>query len=63
MSKASLHVKRLSDREIVHSVPITNLGERHVERVMTGMLRNMDTDKFFIDDDEVDKAREEAEAK
>ena len=38
----------------------TRLSERHVERVMMGMLRNMNTDDYFIDDSEIDQARKGA---
>lgn len=50
---ASLHVRDLKTREIVGSVPLSNASPRYVERVMQGMLRNMDTNRFYIDDEEV----------
>ena len=56
--KAYLIVRRLSDRQEVDRVGLTSLGERHVEKVMRGMLRNMDTDRYYIDDSEADAARE-----
>ena len=56
--KAYLRVRSFDTREIVHSVGLSNLKESHVEKAMMGMLRNMNTDKYFIDDSEVDAARE-----
>lgn len=55
--KAYLRVKRLGDGTVISSIGINNLSERHVERVMLGLLRNMDTDNYYIDDSEVDEAR------
>jgi len=56
---AYLRVRRLDTQEIVHSVPLQQSDLHHVERVMMGMLINMNTDKFYIDDSEADAAREE----
>jgi len=56
--KAYLRVRSFDTREIVHSVGLTNIGRSYVEKVMMGMLRNMNTDKYFVDDSEVDAARE-----
>ena len=55
--KAYLRVRKLADREIIDSVGVSCLSEHHVERVMRGMLMNMNTDEYFIDDSEVDEAR------
>lgn len=48
-------MRRLSNREIVHSVEVSNPTERKVERVVLGMLRNMNTDEYFVDDSEADE--------
>ena len=56
---AFLRVRDLHTRKIIDSVELTNLSENHVQRVMLGMLRNMDTDNYFIDDSEIDKARKQ----
>jgi len=56
--KAYLRVRSFDTREIVHSVGVEPYNLRHVEKVMMGMLRNMNTDKYFIDDSEVDAVRE-----
>lgn len=60
---AYLRIRRFDTREIVHSVGVSNLGEGYIERVMYGMLINMNTDQYFIDDSEVDEARKERERK
>lgn len=49
-----LKVVDLETREVVHKVEVTNDNPRHVEKVMLGMLRNMDTEKYFIDDSDFD---------
>ena len=51
--KAYLRVRRFDTNEIVHSVGLSSTHWRHVERVMMGLLRNMDTDRFYVDDSEV----------
>ena len=53
---AYLRVRRLDTRELVCSVGVKNVSEHYVERVMSGMLRNMAED-YYIDDSEVDAAR------
>lgn len=58
--KAYLRVRSFETREVVHSVGLTSLNENHVEKVMMGLLGRMDLDRYFIDDDEVIKAQEDA---
>ena len=57
--KAYLHVRDLTTRVCVHCVGLTDISDRHVERVMMGMLRNMNTDDYYIDDSDVDRAKKE----
>jgi len=52
---ASLHIRDIVTRDIVHSVVLSNTSERYVERVLRGLLRNINVDKYFVDDSEVDK--------
>ncbi len=59
---AYLVVRRLDDRSEVKRIGVSHLDDRYVGKVMSGLLRNMNKDKFFIDDTEVDKAIEEREA-
>lgn len=58
--KAILYVRELGTRKEVYRVALTTLNEARVEKVMAGMLRQMDTNKYYIDDSEVDAAREAA---
>ena len=48
----SLHVRRLDTKEIVKSIEIQNDNQRYVEQVMMGLLRNMNTDDYYVDDSE-----------
>ena len=54
---ADLVVRKLVSHEEVVRVPVLYLDENYVEKVMSGMLINMDTDNYFIDDSEIDAAR------
>lgn len=46
----NLHVRDLNTREIVHTISVSNPSQ--VGRVIAGMLINMNTDKYFVDDSE-----------
>jgi hypothetical protein len=48
----SLHVKKIGTDEVVHSVEVK--GSNH-EKVMRGMMINMDADRFYVDDSEFDE--------
>ena len=50
---ANLYVCRVGTQERVHTVDVHNKTGRAVEKVMLGMLRNMDTDNYYIDDSEI----------
>ena len=49
---ANLYVRRLDTQEIVSTIALRRTDSRYVEKVMAGMLINMDTDTYFIDDSE-----------
>ncbi len=55
--KAYLHVREFKTRKCVRCIGLTDISERHVERTMLGLLINADTDNYFIDDSDVDRAR------
>lgn len=57
---AYLVVRRLGTDEEIERIGVSYLNEYYVDRVMTGILINMNKDEFFIDDSEVDAARERA---
>jgi len=50
--KQVLKVVEFETRKVVSEVDVTGQSRRIVEKVMLGMLRNMNTDRFFIDDSE-----------
>ena len=54
-----LHVKEIRTGAIVLSVNISHPTPRHVEWVMRGILINMDTDRFYIDDSECKEKEDE----
>lgn len=45
----ALEVVELATGEVIHTVPLTgDKSERFIEKVMMGMLRNMDTERFAV---------------
>lgn len=63
MSK--VYVREQGTNEIVETIDVTDAKctLRHLEKLERGLLRNMDTDRFFYDDEEaMVVARENAQA-
>lgn len=57
MAKANIYVKTFAG-EVVKTIPVdVPMSEGHQERLLSGLLRNMDTDRFYVDDGEIDAAR------
>ncbi len=52
---ASLLVRRLDTGVIVHAVPLRSTSEGYVDRVLRGMLHNLNTDEYYVDDSELDE--------
>lgn len=52
---AYIYIRRLTDRSIASRVGLSSVEERYVIRVLSGLLRQMDTSLYFADDSEVDK--------
>jgi curli biogenesis system outer membrane secretion channel CsgG len=50
-----LRVVRTDTGEVVHLVDVTGKSDREVEKVMGGMLRNMDRERFHVEDSEDDQ--------
>jgi len=48
--KKELLVRELGTDRIIHRVDVSTKSNSVIEKVMLGMLRNMDTDKYYIDD-------------
>jgi len=51
----NLYVRDLVTREIVNTVPVSNPSPTSLQKIIRGMLINMNTDKYFVDDSEFDK--------
>lgn len=45
-----LRVIELATRKTVHEVDVSTKSEAAIERVMSGMLINMDTDRYCIEE-------------
>lgn len=62
----NIYVKRVGTDEIVHTVPYRGafvaLTERAIETTVRGLLRNMNLDKFYVDDTELYAALKAADA-
>ncbi len=57
-----IYVRQLSDQYAVKSIPIfSKMSENNHEKFMMGLLRNMNTDKFYVDDSEYDALPAKAE--
>lgn len=50
MKPPRIDVIDLKTKEVVHSVQLHNTSEWYIERVMAGMLRNLDTDKYVLEE-------------
>ena len=49
----NVYVRELGTRKIVRTIEI--ISPNSAEKVVLGLLRNMNTDKFYVDDDEIYK--------
>lgn len=55
MSTQNVYVRSLETKEIVQTIPWRYSPDSSMhERALMGLLRNMNTDAFFIDTSEVD---------
>ena len=52
--KVNIYVRKMDTGEVVKTISLSNTSERHVEMVVRGLLRNMDTSNFYVDDSEAD---------
>jgi len=50
-----IYIKRISNDEVVKTIDVTGKSERHIGRCVAGILINMDTDNFYIDDSETEQ--------
>ncbi len=49
-----LHIREYDTDKIVHSIDITGKSQCSIEKIMLGLLRRIDTDTYYIDDNETD---------
>lgn len=45
-----LYIRDFDTRSIVKEIDVTGHSERQVEKIMMGMLINMNTEDYFVDD-------------
>jgi hypothetical protein len=61
MTTVNVYVRRVGTGEIEHTMPVPlPCSEGRQERMVMGMLRNMNTEEFYVDDSEIDTARAKA---
>lgn len=53
MKPLEVHVRRLENDEIVHSVP-TEFRGRALAKMVSGMERNMNLDEYYVDASELE---------
>ncbi len=53
--RRALRIVNRETGEVVSAVDVTGKSERQIYRVEMGMLINMDTDRFYIDDSATDE--------
>jgi hypothetical protein len=57
-AKATVYIKSLETGEIVDTVDVKlPCSEKIQEKLVLEILRTVDTDRFFVDDSEIDAAR------
>ncbi len=52
---ANLYVKRIDTGETVRTIDLRGRKGDAAEKVVMGLLRNMDRETYFVDDDEVEE--------
>ncbi|KKM18579.1 hypothetical protein LCGC14_1664310 [marine sediment metagenome] len=50
----NLYVKRFDTREVVSTIDLHGKTGDQAERVLRGLLRQMDTETYFVDDSEIE---------
>lgn len=58
MTTIALQVVEIATDKVVHTVDVRGQSERTIERIMRGMLINMDRDRFFVRETEEDSTPE-----
>lgn len=52
---SALEVVEIETSKVVHTVDVRGQSDRGIERIMRGMLINMDRDRFFVREAEAPK--------
>lgn len=55
---AYIHIRDMATSAAVKSIGLTSLSERYVEKVIAGVMRNMNLEDYYVDDSEVEAKRE-----
>jgi len=45
-----IYIRRRSDREVVKEIDVSKRSESFIEKCIRGILRNLNTDEYFVDD-------------
>lgn len=50
MNKRELRVVEIATKKVVRTFDVTGKSERQIEKLVRGLLINMDRDRFYVDD-------------
>ena len=50
-----IYIREFGTDKIVDTLDVSNKSERSIEKITMGLLRNMDTERFYVDTSEPDK--------
>lgn len=56
---ANLYIRDMSTDAKVRTIGLTSLSEHYVQKVIDGIMNRMNLDQYYVDDSEVEKARDE----
>ena len=56
--KPALIVREMGTDKEISRIQLSSIRERYVERVYNGLFRQMNTDRFYIDESEVEAAQQ-----
>ena len=61
---SKVYVRDFATRSVIKEIDVSNVvGTSKYDHFVMGLMRNMDLDKFFLDDDEVMEENERREVK
>lgn len=54
-----VYIRDFATRSVVKEIDVSHVaGTSNYDRFVMGLMRNMDLDKYFLDDDEYQKSKE-----